>query len=201
LAPRAQCECWRWLVVGLGNAMASDDAVGLDIVRTAPRTALNCNYVELPLAGARLFDLLDRPGPVLFLDAVVSAAPEGTIHLLNLPSECVHPRSFTAFSTHAWNLGEVLSLRNALGLTSPRIVLLGIEISDATPGVRSSEVLRKTAAEVAEALPEVLQFLDAREAELSGLPHCFPDATALRRFFALESASRASPPVLVGRAR
>jgi Ni,Fe-hydrogenase maturation factor len=135
--------------------------------------------------------VLDRPGPVLFVDAVVSEAPEGTIHLLNLPCECVHPRSFTAFSTHGWNLREVLSLRNALGLTSPRIVLLGIEISDVTPGAGVSEVLRETAAEMAQALPEVMQFLDARHGDLSGLPHRFANVAALRRFFALESSSRA----------
>jgi hydrogenase maturation protease len=201
VAKRAQCECARWLVVGLGNPLAGDDCLGLEVVRALPRPLADCNVLELPLAGARLFDLLDRPGPVLFVDAVVSDAREGTVHLLNLPSECVQPRSFTALSTHAWNLGEVLSLRSALGLTSPRIVLLGIEISDATPGVSSSKVLRNTAAEVAQVLPEVMQFLDEREGELSGLPHRFANATALKEFFALESASRDGVTGVPARAR
>jgi hydrogenase maturation protease len=177
-------------VVGLGNAMASEDAVGLDIVHAARQQEANYNFLALPLAGARLFDLLDRPGPVLFVDAVVSDALAGTIHLLNLPSECVHPRSFTAFSTHAWNLGEVLSLRDALGLTSPRIVLLGIEISDATPGASASNVLRKTATEMAQALPEIMQFLDARQGDLSGLPHRFASVAALKDFLVLEGSPR-----------
>lgn len=181
----AQCECAsRWLVVGLGNPLAGDDSVGLDIVRAAP--AANCDFLELPLAGTRLFDLLDREGPVLFIDAVVSDAPAGTVHLLNLPDDVVQPRSFISVSTHAWNLGEVLSLRNALGLVSPRVALLGIEVEDVTPGTSASALLKLTTIAVAQMLPDVLQFLAAHNGCLSGLPHRFADAVALKELLVLE---------------
>jgi hypothetical protein len=37
-----------------------------------------------------------------------------------------------------------------------------------------------------------MQFLEAREADLNGLPHRFADVAALRKFFALESTSHDS---------
>jgi hydrogenase maturation protease len=188
---RAQGEIARWLVVGLGNPLAGDDAIGLDIVRAAaPMTS--CDLMELPLAGTRLFDLLDREGPVLFVDAVVSDAPAGTIHLLNLPDECVHPRSFTSLSTHGWNLGEVLSLRNVLGLVSPRIALLGIEVEDVSPGSLASAVLKQTSVALASILPDVVRFLAARDGSLGGLPHRFADAAAITELLALETPSLAN---------
>jgi hydrogenase maturation protease len=188
---QAQGECARWLVVGLGNPLAGDDAVGLDIVRAAgPMTS--CDLMELPLAGTRLFDLLDREGPVLFVDAVVSDAPAGTIHLLNLPDECVHPRSFTSLSTHGWNLREVLSLRNVLGLVSPRIALLGIEVEDVSLGSLASAVLKQTSVALANILPDVVRFLAARDGSLGGLPHRFADAAAITELLALETPSLAN---------
>jgi hydrogenase maturation protease len=188
---RAQGEIARWLVVGLGNPLAGDDAIGLDIVRAAaPMTS--CDLMELPLAGTRLFDLLDREGPVLFVDAVVSDAPAGTIHLLNLPDECVHPRSFTSLSTHGWNLREVLSLRNVLGLVSPRIALLGIEVEDVSLGSLASAVLKQTSVALANILPDVVRFLAARDGSLGGLPHRFADAAAITELLALETPSLAN---------
>lgn len=122
-------------VVGCGNPFASDDAAGLEVVRRLRAAGgLEWELLELPQAGVEVMEVLEGAETVIFIDAVASGSPPGTIHLVLLPSPAIEPRALGSISSHGWGLTETLRLRAALGRPSPRLLLVGIEIERAAPG-------------------------------------------------------------------
>ena len=138
-------------VVGCGNPDAGDDAVGLLAVREA-RRSLHPS-VEVVEAGPalRVLDLLEGVDAVIVVDGVrtpkgvrepgaiirAQAGPDG------LPAEL---RS--SLSSHGLGLSEAVGLAAALG-PLPRVVFLGVEISDVEAGHGLSDA-------VSSALPELV---------------------------------------------
>jgi hydrogenase maturation protease len=127
-------------VVGCGNPLAGDDSVGLEIVRRLrAQGESECDLVTLPQPGVELLDALQGAEVVLFIDAVSSGAPPGTLHLTPVPSPALQSRTLSALSGHGWGLPEMVGLTAALGRRTPRLVLLGIELATAEPGTPRSE--------------------------------------------------------------
>jgi hydrogenase maturation protease len=77
--------------------LAGDDSVGLEIVRRLrAQGETECDLVVLPQPGVELLDALQGAEVVLFIDAVSSGAPPGTLHLTPLPSPALQPRTLSA---------------------------------------------------------------------------------------------------------
>jgi hydrogenase maturation protease len=151
-------------VVGLGNACAADDSVGLEIVnRLCARGDCECELLALPQAGVELVEALGNVEAVLFIDAVSSGSPAGTLHLVPLPSGEVAPRMLGSLSSHGWGLAETLKLMEALGRPIPRLALLGIEIGTVALGAPRSPAVEAAMATVVERFPAVYAFLAAAE--------------------------------------
>ena len=151
-------------VVGLGNPHAGDDSVGLEIVsRLRARGDCECELLALPQAGVELAEALGNVEAVLFIDAVSSGLPAGTLHLVPLPSGEVAPRMLGSLSSHGWGLAETLKLMEALGRPVPRLALLGIETETVEPGAARSPAVEAAMATVVERFPAVYAFLAAAE--------------------------------------
>jgi hydrogenase maturation protease len=147
-------------VVGCGNAQAGDDSVGLEIVRRLrARDECTCELLERPQAGLELMDVLRDAERVLFIDAVSSGAPVGTLHLVPLPSDSVVPRALGAISSHGWGLEETLRLMAALHYRLPRLALLGVEIESARPGAPRSPAVESAVHLVVERFEALETFL------------------------------------------
>lgn len=120
------------LVVGLGQELRGDDAVGLAIVqrwvRAYPETA-NSPYVQVAFAGlpgVDLLSLLEGADAAFLVDAVHSSAVPGTLFELS-PRDLVSFGSGSA-SAHGWGVAETLAMAEKLGSRLPEVlVLLGIE--------------------------------------------------------------------------
>ena len=148
----------RVLVVGLGNRFAGDDGVGPAMVPLLREKGLYPSLViELPHMD--VIEILDEADTIVFVDAVVSGLPPGTVHLIPLPDPEIESRNGAAFSLHGWGLNEALDLRRSLGLPCPRMFLLGIEIESAEPGTELSDVVRNAVKVVAESFPLLLKRL------------------------------------------
>ena len=153
-----------WRVVGCGNAQAGDDSAGLEIVRRLrERGECQCELFERPQAGLELMDALRDAEKVLFIDAVSSGAPPGTLHLVPLPSAGVVPRALGAISSHGWGLVETLRLMAALHYRLPRLALLGVEIESAQPGVPRSAAVESAVRLVVERFEALEEFLALEE--------------------------------------
>jgi hydrogenase maturation protease len=119
----------RILVLGLGNDILGDDAVGLVAARRL-RAALPAAVDVLEQAGASL-DLLDILEPydrALILDSIVTGQhPPGTI----LEFDRTDFQEVLGPSPHYAGLPEVLRLAEALGIPFPaEIRILACEVAD-----------------------------------------------------------------------
>ena len=117
------------LVLGLGNDLLSDDAVGILAVRALKRQiGHQADIVESDLTGLGLMDILAGYKKVLIIDAVQTARfRPGTII-------DVDPKDLDAIpnpSPHYTGLPEMIAIAEQLNLDFPdEIKILAIEVAD-----------------------------------------------------------------------
>jgi hydrogenase maturation protease len=144
------------LLLPLGNENCGDDAAGLEIVRRLLAGGLDeSRIIDLPRSPLDWKEIARTGRPVLVVDSVVSGSPPGTIHLAPIPGAALRPRGAAALSTHGMGLLESLSLAQALGVRLPRLILLGIECGDVSPGAPLSGAVENAIAQVTTTFAEL----------------------------------------------
>lgn len=122
-------------VIGIGQTLRGDDAVGVLAVRrwqeTCPETSGDARVrIELEeLPGLSLLDLISGTPIAILVDAVMGGGTPGRIHLLEISDlESFGPGSDSA---HGWGAAETLRLGILLNPASlpEKIILIGIEIA------------------------------------------------------------------------
>ncbi len=150
--PAGSCRCDRILVLGLGNDILTDDAVGLLVARAVAAQLGDDPAVtvhETTEMGLALLDEIADFDALILVDAVQTGrAPPGTIHacdIADLPQ-------VTATSPHFIGVGETLALGRRLGLTMPqRVRVIAIEVADPyTLGTQPTARVREAVALAAE---------------------------------------------------
>jgi len=134
------------MVIGVGQSLRGDDAVGLEVVRrwqstypqTAQRPDVRVHLVEL--SGLALLDVLEGAQAALLVDAVRSPrhAP-GTV--LTLREADLQRFGAGAGSAHGIGVAEALALGRALDVALPdHLVVLGLvgETFDVGAGLSAS---------------------------------------------------------------
>jgi hydrogenase maturation protease len=150
-------------VVGIGQSLRGDDAVGLEAVHlwqqeypeTADLPALHVQIEELP--GLALLDLLDGSEAAILVDAVKSSAIPGTLHRLGL--EQLASFGTDSRSAHGWGVAETLQLGRTLNPTKHDIPirLIGVEVGQVQVGAGLSEAVRQVLPKVCKAIQEEVQ--------------------------------------------
>jgi len=164
----------RLLVVGCGNPLAGDDNVGLELVRRLQgRGGYGCEFRNLPDGPLDLLELFDCADVMLFVDAVQSGVPPGTLHLVPLPSRSLMPRVLGAVSSHGWGLDEALRLALALGRNVPRLMLLGVELESVAPGTPRTAPVDAALEVVVEHFPQLQAALQKGESPLWSRHHSY----------------------------
>jgi len=134
------------LVLGLGNPILSDDAIGLRVVEELEGNVgqQKVTLREASVAGLGMLDLITGYDRAIIIDAIQTIEGEaGRIYRLD-PEELDFTRH--AASPHDVNLATALELGKRLGLSLPQqIVIFAIEVADAstfseecTPKVREA---------------------------------------------------------------
>ena len=119
------------LVLGMGNELLSDDAVGLlvaeEVKRVASRQDVEVKCAQI--AGFKLVDLLVGFDKVIIIDAIISdRAPAGEAYWLD-SGELRRP--VRDKSNHNIHIADALELGKNLGLNMPREVkILAVEVED-----------------------------------------------------------------------
>ena len=151
----------RVVVCGIGNEHRHDDGAGLAVARAL--AALRPAVTDAGPLGEPL-DLLGRwddADLAVVVDAIRSGAAPGTVRLEELARDnaLLDRRSRSAApSTHGLGLDDVLCLARTLGTAPARVVLVGIEGDDFSPG---TGLHPDVAAAVARAAALVAALLDA----------------------------------------
>lgn len=151
------------VVIGLGQSLRGDDAVGLEAVRlwersypgTANQAQVRVEYAESP--GLTLLSLLEGAEVALLVDAIQSGAVPGTVHFLK---EAQWPAFLQgAASAHGWGVAETLALGRQSGLVDlpERIFLLGVEVEQVEVGAGLSPAVQRVLPEVAHRIEEWVQ--------------------------------------------
>ena len=150
----------RTLILGLGNPILRDDAIGLHVVRALRPVLAGRDGIDLEEdshGGLRLMERMIGYDRAIILDAIITGAEPGTVHVMaSLDAPTQH-----CASTHDVNLPTALALGRQAGVPLPsdgNILLVGIEAADilsfgeeCTPAVRAA---------IAPAVREVLEALD-----------------------------------------
>jgi hydrogenase maturation protease len=157
----------RLLILGLGNDLLTDDAIGLRVVR-----ALRPELARLPAIGLQettemglaLLDHLTGWAAAFIVDSAQTGCAEpGLVHELDASAW----RQLTGASPHFLGVGETLALGRQLGLPMPESVrIFAVETQDPfTLGTRMTPPLEA-------ALPGIVASIAhaARESAANGNP-------------------------------
>jgi len=154
----------RVAVIGIGQSLRGDDAVGLEAIRqwqekfpeTANRLEVQIEASELP--GLALIDALNKVDAAILVDAVQSFTKPGTIHRLS--EEELAAFTSDSKSAHGWGVAETLQLRKKLTDVKTKIRIIGIEVEQIEIGAGLSKMIVETLPRVCEAIEaEVNNFL------------------------------------------
>lgn len=141
----------RGRVIGLGQAAAGDDQVGLAVIaHLRSMGAPECLELLEAVEPSELLPLLETPAPVVLVDAVL-AAPAGEVLLLK-PDE-LEQRGLSTMSTHGLGVAQAVALARLLSpsVVSPSIRIVAVSIS------RPERFRRGLSPEVAAAVPRAAE--------------------------------------------
>lgn len=150
------------LVIGLGNVLASDDGIGIEIARELSTRKLppGVRVVEGATTGLGLIDLLLDARRVIMVDAVWCGSSPGTI--LRLKERDLSQMKLRSLSAHDLGVVEALRLGDVLyPERMPREVLLFGIVAERLDPYRQG-----LSPSVKEAVPRVI---DAIMAEIGSL--------------------------------
>ena len=142
----------RLLLLGLGNDLLSDDAIGLRVAEGArPQLTIRENVTVIVSAemGLALLDVVSGFDDLVVVDAAqIGRGAPGSVHEFDLSDL----KTIPIISPHFLGFGETLALGRRLGLEVPnRVKILAIEVQDPyTVGTQLTPALR-------EALPHLVE--------------------------------------------
>ena len=121
-------------MIGVGNAVRADDAVGLAVARRL-RDTLPDDVEVLEREGepTSLIDAWEGAETVWLVDALSSGAEPGTVQRLDATDGPI-PAAFARTSTHHFGLPEAVELARAMGRLPGRLVVFGVEGADFETG-------------------------------------------------------------------
>ncbi len=147
----------RTVVIGLGNPLLTDDAVGLAALgRLEARFALPDAVERLDGGtwGMCLLPAIESAERLLFLDAIDTGAAPGT--LTRLEGDAIPRTLAQLMSPHQIDLREVLALCALRGTTPATMVAIGVQPESMGTNVGMTAVVEAQLDAVAEAAAEVL---------------------------------------------
>jgi hydrogenase maturation protease len=116
------------LVMGLGNLLLSDDAVGLRLLEELERecTGGSVEFVDGGTQGIALTGYFSGRSAALILDAVGLGAAPGTVHVLQ-GADIEKLRARRATSAHEGNGLGLIETARLLGICPADLTVIGVE--------------------------------------------------------------------------
>jgi hydrogenase maturation protease len=156
------------LVAGVGNVFLGDDGFGVEVARQLADVVLpeGVDVGDFGIRGIHLAYELSDYDVTILVDATPRGEPPGTIYALEL--EQGQPQ--TVIDAHGMTPDAVLDLVGVVGGEMRRVLLVGCEPADVSPGMELS-------APVTAAVEPAIQLVrELIEEELHGRPTQTPEA-------------------------
>ncbi|GAB4262299.1 MAG: HyaD/HybD family hydrogenase maturation endopeptidase [Deferrisomatales bacterium] len=152
-APEGGAGARRTLVLGVGNRLMSDDAVGLEALeafRAAYELPPGVEVLDGGTGGLDLLGHLEGCAHVLVVDCVSTGAEPGA--LLRVEAHDV-PRVFSrSLSPHQMGLPDLLAALELTGRLPERLVVLGVEPARVDLGLELTEPVARRLPALVEAM-------------------------------------------------
>lgn len=142
----------RVLVAGVGNVFLGDDGFGVEVARRLVSAAGLPDGVVVADFGIRgihlAYELLTGYDEVILVDAVPMDEPPGTLTVLEPaldeggPVDDVLARGALT-DAHGMTPDAIFGLLRAFGVTTGRILLVGCQPADTSPGMELSEAVAR----------------------------------------------------------
>lgn len=145
------------LILGVGNLLLSDEAVGVRLVEGLEREYCFAPGIELldgGTAGMELLEAMASRDHIILADAVRSGNPPGTV--VTLCDEEIPTLFGRKISPHQLGLADVLSALHMTGESPRRLTLIGVEPLSLEPRIGLTPVV---AAAMEEARGRILDLL------------------------------------------
>ncbi len=121
-------------IIGLGNGMRGDDAVGLLMARRLRQEVDDhVDVLEAEMAGVDLVELMKGANVAILIDAARSGQAPGTIHRLDASAGPIGGRIFPR-SSHALGTVDALELARAMGVLPATVIVYGVEVENTEAG-------------------------------------------------------------------
>jgi hydrogenase maturation protease len=135
-------------IIGLGNGMRGDDAVGLMAARRIRQEVGDrVEVIEAEMAGVDLIELMKGAHSVLLIDAARSGQAPGTIHRLDASAGPIGGQIFPR-SSHALGMVDALELARAMGVLPATVIVYGVEAGNMEAGQPLSPAVTRALNEV-----------------------------------------------------
>jgi len=147
------------LLLGLGNDILTDDAIGIHVVRAVRQRVADMKNVDVHETmemGLALLDFIVGYHALVLVDSIQTGkAPPGFIHEINDASLKLLPGP----TPHFLGVGETLALGRKLGMAMPaRVKIFAIEVADPfTLGTEMTSALQRALPEVVERITRTLR--------------------------------------------
>lgn len=114
-------------MIGIGNPLRGDDAVGRVVARhLRERNITAVRVLEHDGEGTSLMEAWKGEQTVIVIDAIFSHSEPGSIHRFDATRQPPQKRIFQS-STHGFGLHEAIQLAQSLHQLPPRLNIYGIE--------------------------------------------------------------------------
>jgi hydrogenase maturation protease len=138
------------VVIGLGNRMRGDDAIGPVVARLLAEREVEAAVAEHETEPTGLIELWDGAPLAVVVDATAPAGRPGRIERREVGEEGLPPDGRRAASTHALDLAATIELGRSLGRLPDRLVVYGIEAESFATGAPLSAPVAAALAEAAD---------------------------------------------------
>lgn len=141
------------LVIGVGNEIRGDDAVGLYVCRVlkGKRLPHQCNVVEHSGDGVHLMELWKSSQATILVDALRSGTEPGQVHRYEA-HQWPLPATLFQNSTHAFGVPQAIELARALNQLPQTLSVYGIEGTCFDEGAGISPLVERAGRKVAESI-------------------------------------------------
>ena len=152
-------------VIGLGNSLRKDDAIGIAVVRLLrDRKPDNVEIVECEDDPTTLLHRWADDDRVIVVDAASSGDAPGTVRRFDAVAASL-PASRFAVSSHALGLVELVELGRALGRLPRSLIVYAVEGADFASGQGFSPAVGRAVSRVAELVLRQAVELDDRRGD------------------------------------
>lgn len=128
-------------IIGIGNLLLMDEGIGIHVVEVLEKQKLpqNVKIYDGGTGGFKLNDLMDGAKKVIFIDAVETGKPPGTITIFRSDDVRGKYRK-RKYSLHETDLLEVIKIAELLD-SSPDIEIVGVQPKTINYGITLSKEL------------------------------------------------------------